>query len=673
MPQGLTPLQLATYLGFKTQVRKLLKRHMRPLWKWGPETCNHLFLDELDSVGAGGTQLMELICCLDARIETQELLLSDFVNGALFNLFLVKWKRTGFRMHVLQLGLQFLHLFSLLQVSFCKPNYESVQAWSVWMSTVVVLVLIEEELREIVLWIYAQGWKAMRRETYRVLFMERLRCALISKCIMWCTSLAASGLILTWNDERFNPGVTGIGGILPQHIAEDATWRNVSVPILLALSTLIACNMIIQEFFVIWQQTGVYILVVNQMLGSDVLLVLAVLIPYLFAFSCAMWPVFPTYKLFAHDSPFAFISLVWSLLMMIFTGGTTIRLGPQVADMADLTTPDLNLIYHEWGLAQKMFGDMLFVGLYFGFVILSVVLLLNVLIASMSGTYEEAMANATRNWRWAFARRVLRMVMLAGYDRPVGTLDTIRDWGGKKRYYVEVLSVKKNIEGGTYEGTTDFGADGKSAGSDEAAAAAERASAQLDALQKQVADILQQQQAFQQQQQQLLSQLPQLLSGAQAASQTLARVSEVAPAPAQAFSGDRTVLPPISHPPGEAPTKISSAEIPMQWQPPQQQPHLYPLDPRLAPKGSRRMAHAPSMPNCGVAAPRSARSRQDVYTRRSVVWREAQPLPPSPGPHAMLATPTLHGFPSRDVLQHSLRSGTARQADHSLRGPIPGA
>ena len=69
------------------------------------------------------------------------------------------------------------------------------------------------------------------------------------------------------------------------------------------------------------------------------------------------------------------------------------------------------------------------------------------LIASMSGTYEEAMANATRNWRWAFARRVLRMVMLAGYDRPVGTLDTIRDWGGKKRYYVEVLSVKKNIEG----------------------------------------------------------------------------------------------------------------------------------------------------------------------------------------------------------------------------------
>ena len=29
-----------------------------------------------------------------------------------------------------------------------------------------------------------------------------------------------------------------------------------------------------------------------------------------------------------------------------------------------------------------------------------------------------------------------------------GELDTIRDWGGKERYHVQILSVGKTVEGG---------------------------------------------------------------------------------------------------------------------------------------------------------------------------------------------------------------------------------
>eukprot|EP00966_Prymnesium_polylepis_P046875 1086269-Prymnesium_polylepis.1 len=61
---------------------------MLPLWAWGPETCDHLFLDEIDSVFKGGNQVMELVSRLDARESTKEMLLDDFVDGFIHKLFL---------------------------------------------------------------------------------------------------------------------------------------------------------------------------------------------------------------------------------------------------------------------------------------------------------------------------------------------------------------------------------------------------------------------------------------------------------------------------------------------------------------------------------------------------------------------------------------------------------
>jgi hypothetical protein len=58
IPRGLTALQLATFLWHKAVVTRILKRHMQRLWKWGPQSENHLFLDEIDSAEDGSTQVM---------------------------------------------------------------------------------------------------------------------------------------------------------------------------------------------------------------------------------------------------------------------------------------------------------------------------------------------------------------------------------------------------------------------------------------------------------------------------------------------------------------------------------------------------------------------------------------------------------------------------------------
>ena len=51
-------------------------------------------------------------------------------------------------------------------------------------------------------------------------------------------------------------------------------------------------------------------------------------------------------------------------------------------------------------------------GFYFGFIVLSLVLLLNLLIAQMSDTYDKATDQAEQRWRWEFARRILRLETL---------------------------------------------------------------------------------------------------------------------------------------------------------------------------------------------------------------------------------------------------------------------
>jgi hypothetical protein len=53
---------------------------------------------------------------------------------------------------------------------------------------------------------------------------------------------------------------------------------------------------------------------------------MTVLIPYLIAFTFAIWPIYPTDDVYADpQGAWEIGQMIWTLLMMTFTGGTFLR------------------------------------------------------------------------------------------------------------------------------------------------------------------------------------------------------------------------------------------------------------------------------------------------------------------------------------------------------------
>ena len=65
------------------------------LWRWGVVTSYLLDLDEVDSIGAYGNDIMELVTDVRARRGARIMLLDDFMQGFLHSLFEQKWRAFG--------------------------------------------------------------------------------------------------------------------------------------------------------------------------------------------------------------------------------------------------------------------------------------------------------------------------------------------------------------------------------------------------------------------------------------------------------------------------------------------------------------------------------------------------------------------------------------------------
>mmetsp|Transcript_15633 Transcript_15633/g.33109 ORF Transcript_15633/g.33109 Transcript_15633/m.33109 type:complete len:464 (+) Transcript_15633:201-1592(+) len=377
-------------------------------------------------------QVMDLVTSLDARKETKMMLLDSFLDGWLFKLYVAKWK-TIYWEHVALILLQVLHILSLVNVSFNKPRYSDVPTWSSVMQIVSCLLLCEEELREIFLWTRDKGQEQMLAVRLQTFLRERIADRLVSKVISWCCSLLSAIFILTWGND------VGV-----------QNWRVEVAPMLLSIAILFSGVILIADVFVTYESTGRYVIVVNQMLQNDVLKVLIILAPFLFTFSSAMWPVLPTDRIYANDDVFGFLSVLWSMTIMVFTGDSHLELVGDTTDLSTLTSPQFALLFNDFSIARQLIPDVLVVILYFCFVVFSLVLMLNLLIAQMSDTYEETFKEGQLRWRWEFARRVLRLETLYSQvsQIPVGVMV---DGPGGPRYTVEMIRMEKTIEGGDYE------------------------------------------------------------------------------------------------------------------------------------------------------------------------------------------------------------------------------
>ena len=142
----LSPLQLAAKLGDKRMCKHILNKRLQLNWRWGPLTSLRLPLDEIDSAGAGGNDIMELAGDHRATLSTQQMLLDDFMQGFIYSLVCQKWQQCTryifYSLRVIELG----YLACLISLSFgikMDPSMRArMLAWLVLLAGV-MLALIE--------------------------------------------------------------------------------------------------------------------------------------------------------------------------------------------------------------------------------------------------------------------------------------------------------------------------------------------------------------------------------------------------------------------------------------------------------------------------------------------------------------------------------------------------
>ena len=96
---NLTALQLAFWRGDAGMVQAVIEQRSRFQWRWGPLSSIMFNLAEIDSSGAGGNDLMELVIMNDAPFASREMLLDSFMDGMLHKLFRTKWTRFACAQH----------------------------------------------------------------------------------------------------------------------------------------------------------------------------------------------------------------------------------------------------------------------------------------------------------------------------------------------------------------------------------------------------------------------------------------------------------------------------------------------------------------------------------------------------------------------------------------------
>ena len=147
---SLTPLQLSASFGDRSMVRHLLRRQCEVMWVWGPVTQYALSLEGVDSAGRGSGDVMELIVRIGARRRTTEMLLDSFMNGFIYTLYQQKWRRFGRRIHYARRAADFVLVVSLaVQTLYIKAHPEdlaSVQPLS-YLHFALIALAVEEEAR----------------------------------------------------------------------------------------------------------------------------------------------------------------------------------------------------------------------------------------------------------------------------------------------------------------------------------------------------------------------------------------------------------------------------------------------------------------------------------------------------------------------------------------------
>ena len=184
-------------------------------------------------------------------------------------------------------------------------------------------------------------------------------------------------------------------------------WPNIC----LAIAIILAWWLLMLDSFQWSEELGVFSAMVNKMLTGDVLSkFLPLYLPILLGFTTSMHAIYPQKT--TYDSR-------WSSWWQTFE---SLLLFSLVGEPPDITPGDIHPLDMGWdrhfrdefteGVSRSNFSAGAFFMLYVSFCFIVLLLLINLLIAMMSSTYENEKDNARLQWRVLFARLVLRYELL---------------------------------------------------------------------------------------------------------------------------------------------------------------------------------------------------------------------------------------------------------------------
>jgi len=420
--EGLIPLQLACKFGIHTIFKHLLRRRAVKQWSWGPVTSYMLPMRGIDTEGIAGDQhVMELVAEITATHDAQMMLEYSFMNGFIYELFVMKWRRWAVYLWSAYAAVDvcLMALLSLLASPTLLGEYaESFVQSKIPAALTVVLALFngEEQFRECGTYFWANGKNIQTREEITMAAWQWFGLQ-AKNWILVPTSLLSCYFLL--NADK-----------VEEKIAEP------HIRILFSISALLAWVKFFSDFFSPFHRYSVFVVMMEQMVSQDMTLWFAIALPLTFSFTTATNAVSLNAATFndVDDPSTSWYTSLEDLSLLALIGLDPSISLPTYEDDANATTSNLRRLKssssgiaatgtskYPSDYAQTSALGVFFFGYYAAYMFIVVLMLVNLLIAMLGNTYSSMIASAQLQGRVRFARLVLQLELRA-FNTPLGFL-----------------------------------------------------------------------------------------------------------------------------------------------------------------------------------------------------------------------------------------------------------